>query len=279
MEDYDDLAAGPDEDGQLNISYNSWRMMPDELFGFKKRLVKLNISHNKLEEISSQFGTLTLLQELDVSYNCITSLDPSIGHCIRLRHFDISHNQLTSLPPAVSQCVMLESVRCGNNKIESVPNDIGKLPTLYTLELQNNDLTYLPSVIGAIPTLKDIRCEGNTKLEMIPPALRSDAATIIWCLRLHKSYEDRIAANLASYREVKHRLRESAESNLRLQERVVALTARVKELEDERPYKYLAWKVRFLAKTATVREYVRRRFDGSRVVGGGRVDRVSDAES
>lgn len=265
MEDYDDLAAGPDEQGQLNLSYNSWRVMPDELFGFRTRLIKLNISHNKLEEISSQFGTLVLLQELDVSYNCVTSLDASIGKCIRLRNLNISHNELTSLPAAISECVMLETLMCGNNKIETVPPDIGKLPTLYTLELQNNELTFLPSVIGAIPTIKEVRCEGNPSLEMIPPKLRADSNTIIWCLRLHKSYEDRIKTNLTSYKEVKFRLREGTESNLRLQENLIELSQKVKELEIERPYKYLAFKVKCLSKTVTLREFVRNRLKRNRI--------------
>ena len=62
MEDYDDVTTGPEENGALNLSFNSWPKVPCEVFTFSKQLVKLNLSNNKLDILSSDFGSLFLLQ-------------------------------------------------------------------------------------------------------------------------------------------------------------------------------------------------------------------------
>ena len=50
MEEYDELSAGPDEDGRFNLSYNDWTIMPyDRCTGYSNRLIYLNISLNHME--------------------------------------------------------------------------------------------------------------------------------------------------------------------------------------------------------------------------------------
>ena len=124
MEEYDDVTAGPDENGALNLSFNSWPKVPYEVFTFSNKLIKLNLNNNKLAKISSDFGSMVLLQgeffyyvklfltfeELNVSYNRIEIVDDSISNCIRLKYFNISNNELVSMPDGLYKCVMLVGV-------------------------------------------------------------------------------------------------------------------------------------------------------------------------
>ena len=56
MEEYDELSAGPNEEGTLDLSHNAWAELPDQLFGFASRILTLDLSHNKLLEVEADFG-------------------------------------------------------------------------------------------------------------------------------------------------------------------------------------------------------------------------------
>lgn len=108
MEEYNDFSRGPDDEGKLTLSYDDWTNLPKELCDeYTDRLLFLNLSYNKLSDISGDIGKLILLKELNVSHNQIIKLDPAIGSCIRLRRLDVSHNRIVSLPVDISHCTLL----------------------------------------------------------------------------------------------------------------------------------------------------------------------------
>ncbi len=111
MEEYDDLSNGPNEDGSFNLSYNDWTVIPYNLcVDYSDNLIYLNLSFNKIVEITAEIGNLTLLKELNLSYNCLKKLDPAIGKCIRLRKIDVSFNQLVIFPmEVITECKLLVS--------------------------------------------------------------------------------------------------------------------------------------------------------------------------
>ena len=113
MEEYDDLTAGPHDDGSLNLSYNDYEDMPHELFDlFYDRLLHLNLSYNGLTKISKNIQKLVLLKELNLSHNQIDFIDPAISCCVRLRRLNVSCNNLTTLPAELSHCRLLVSFGC-----------------------------------------------------------------------------------------------------------------------------------------------------------------------
>ena len=75
MEDYDELSAGPNEDGQLTVNHDSWNQLPYDLIDFSDRLIFLNMSYNKISEISSIIGSLILLE---VRHVFVKFLTPSL---------------------------------------------------------------------------------------------------------------------------------------------------------------------------------------------------------
>jgi Leucine-rich repeat (LRR) protein len=117
MEEYDDLAQGPNESGSFNLSYGGWNIVPYEICTeFSTRLIYLNLSHNSIAEITDQIGNLTVLKELNLSHNTLKKISLEIGKCVRLRKIDFSENQLESLPVDLfSKCKFL--VRYTTSKI------------------------------------------------------------------------------------------------------------------------------------------------------------------
>jgi Leucine-rich repeat (LRR) protein len=109
MEEYDDLAVGPNKDGSLNLSHNTWKTLPPELSAFSG-LLHLHMSNNQLTSIPEPIGALVLLRTLDVSINRIEKIDGAIGKCIRLRHFNFAKNRVENLPVDIGNCILMVSI-------------------------------------------------------------------------------------------------------------------------------------------------------------------------
>lgn len=108
MEEYDDLAAGPTDDGSMSLCHDTWKTLPD-LAEFSNRLLHLDMSNNQLDSIPESIGNLILLQTLNVSFNQIEDIDGAIGKCIRLRRLNLARNRVQSLPTSIGSCILLVS--------------------------------------------------------------------------------------------------------------------------------------------------------------------------
>ena len=111
MEEYDELARGPNDDGSIDLSHNTWKTLPSELNDFSSSLLHLRMSNNQLMTIPESIGNLVLLQSLDFSFNHIENIDGAIGKCIRLRRLNVSKNRLQELPKETCNCLLLVSMR------------------------------------------------------------------------------------------------------------------------------------------------------------------------
>jgi hypothetical protein len=64
------------------------------------------LSHNRISEMSNDFGNLLAIRELNLAYNKLRQIDP-VTKLIRLRILNVSHNLLTSIPKDIARCTML----------------------------------------------------------------------------------------------------------------------------------------------------------------------------
>lgn len=267
MEEYDDLENGPDEHGSINLSYNEWNEMPEELYEeYKDRILKLNLSHNRLLEVSHHLGKLILLKELCVSNNCIESIDPCIGKCVRLRKLDVSHNLLREVPKEISKCVLLDTLLLHNNKLTCITDDISNLQALEQLDLrENTHLYYISPKISSIPCLKSVPCDGNDNLEsMIPKGMRTNSDLVLWILRLHQAYADKIQHLKSIYYSTESTAIDLEVEKNEIQRQLLNLHNEVEKLRLDRPTFYIEWKRNFFTsinqKIQNVKEWKSRVF-------------------
>ena len=61
----------------------------------KANVAVVDLSHNNLSTLPSDFGTLTMIVRLDLSKNRLTALPDSFGNLHRLTRLDLVSNRLT----------------------------------------------------------------------------------------------------------------------------------------------------------------------------------------
>ena len=242
MEEYDELSAGPNALGALDLSHSAWTSLPDTLFGFGPLLLSLNLSHNKLSSLQDEFGSLVILSKLDLGNNVIEKCSSEIGKCIRLRNLDLSFNRLDEIPSSIGCCILLEVINFKSNFLVTLPSEMGNIIALRILEVQDNKLEYIPSTIAGIPTLEEIHCSGNDKLEMVPPDMRESSDMVLWSLRLHLSQATSINDKMAIHDKWEGKAREAEENRLRTRDDLEELKGQIQELTEERPWRYIALK-------------------------------------
>ena len=166
----------------LNASHNCiGPIVPSHL---PKKLMRIELSNNKLVEMSRCFCLLIHLENLDLSNNKISAVNCTLVEVRPLRVLNLRGNQLNSIPVLPQNGVLdnfngvepVEGVECkmshgkcehvvrvgpSRNKLRGLPHDLGMFGNLKTLDLANNDLTSLPPSIGWIRSLQRLTLEGN----------------------------------------------------------------------------------------------------------------------
>jgi len=92
--------------------------------------------------------------------------------------------------------------------------------------------------------LKAIPCNGNDTLAMIPNDMQSDSELVLWTLRLHQSYKDKVEHRMKEYKEIERIAKKIELHKLDLREEVSKLEPEVEKLRHDRPLKYIAQKAR-----------------------------------
>lgn len=176
MEEYDDLATGPSEDGTINLSHNTWKALPSDLNNFATTLLHLQMCNNQLSSIPESIGDLVLLRTLDVSQNQIESIDGAVGKCIRLRRLNVAKNHIKALPSEISNCILLvscsgwamrrdfcikhsgpshqqsqqEEINASDNQMRSLPQELMRLIVLSVVDVRNNRLGTIPTELSRV---------------------------------------------------------------------------------------------------------------------------------
>ncbi|XP_023162502.2 chaoptin [Drosophila hydei] len=110
----------------LDLSYNQMPVLTYDITFGTKKLLKLNVSNNQINELRrGVISNFTSLQSLDLSHNELSNL-MSEEHIFdlpkNLSSLDISHNQIYHLPFAnVVKTVSLKYVDLRNNNLEDIP--------------------------------------------------------------------------------------------------------------------------------------------------------------
>ncbi|KAL4479491.1 hypothetical protein ABPG72_011813 [Tetrahymena utriculariae] len=122
-----------------------------------KKITKLELSQNKLQDIPYEIFELSELRTLKLDNNYIKSIpDLVFDKFIELKEFSISNNLVKYIPISIQKSQSLTTVDFGLNHIEVIPEEIFNLPQLTVLSLTSNDFECIPSsIIKVESTLKE----------------------------------------------------------------------------------------------------------------------------
>ena len=244
MEEYDDLSAGPTEDGTLDLSHNTWTVIPPELSQFSTTLLHLDMKNNRLTQIPECISSLILLQTLDVSLNQIEYIDKGIGQCIRLRSLNVSRNKIESLPPQLP--IMLEQIIADHNRLTTLPETLTDLIAISIIDVRDNQLKSIPLGLCRVPTLRRVLCEGNNDLTVAPENMRDDTDLLFHCLEMQLKFKEVIVAKSNQREELQAKADEFREKQYNATNSISELDNDIAALEWERPGEYIRRKERVI---------------------------------
>ena len=134
------------------------------------RLSILDLSKNKLTEISPKVGTITFLKSLDLSSNQLRDLPFEIAYIFYLETLDLSANKLDSIPKALYSMKHLRSLDLSDNNIQTF--DIASMAKLHTLDLSGNGLSQISKPASKLKQMRILDLSDNS-LTAVPPAVGS----------------------------------------------------------------------------------------------------------
>ncbi|KAJ8674117.1 hypothetical protein QAD02_005379 [Eretmocerus hayati] len=172
----------------LSLVDKNLSRIPDELFedATEAEVTCIDLSRNKLQELTYPLSKVTTVTDLKVSYNLLSELPDWLGESLfRLRYLDLSKNNLTSLPDSIGCLNFLVELNISFNKFEEMPecvykvvsleilvaNDnkmtsidvpaLSQLQQLANLDLSNNNIGFVPPELGNLVNLRNLSLNGN----------------------------------------------------------------------------------------------------------------------
>ncbi|KAI6193751.1 hypothetical protein M3Y96_01052000 [Aphelenchoides besseyi] len=154
---------------ELDLSFNSIRVLDTSDFSGLHGITKLILSHNKIETIEANaFEDMPWLEYLDLSNNPITTWSPHVFRGISnvLKGINMAATGLFSLPKLTNKSVRFLNI--SSNKIYELQTvDVEQLKKLKILDLSNNNLRELSStVLRVLSQLKHLNLNGNRIQEL-----------------------------------------------------------------------------------------------------------------
>ncbi|RDY05793.1 Plant intracellular Ras-group-related LRR protein 4, partial [Mucuna pruriens] len=156
---------------KLDLSENRVTVLPSTIGGLSS-LTILDLHSNKIAELPECVGDLLTLVYLNVRGNQLTSLPASLGRLERLQELDLSSNQLSVLPDAIGSLVSLKILNVETNEIEEIPHSIGRCGSLRELCADYNRLKALPEAVGKIESLEVLSVRYNN-IKQLPTTMSS----------------------------------------------------------------------------------------------------------
>ena len=163
------LLLGDKKDSYSNRNANNITKIPADIKNLK-RLVKIDLSHNLLEEIPSEFGQLRSLKELRLSYCYLQKTPRPIFWLKKLTKLILDHNGLKGISTNIEKLANLSSIDLSNNQILTIPSELFNLKKLTNLNLSHNNITDLSSGVTKLKNLKILNISNNN-LENLPPEI------------------------------------------------------------------------------------------------------------
>jgi Leucine-rich repeat (LRR) protein len=120
----------------------------------KDKVIKLDLSKQKLDSFPKEIFLLPNLQYLDLKKNRISFVPNEISELKKLQYLNLSKNRLDSLPESIGNLTHLKVLSVSQNYLVKLPESIGNLKQLEVLDLWSNDLRFFPESMKELKMLK-----------------------------------------------------------------------------------------------------------------------------
>ena len=130
--------------------------------GLSFNLTRLELSHNKIQQLPVHLGSLNKLEELYITQNLITQLPETICALENLTTLLIDDNLLKELPEDIGSCKNLIRLDANANNLVKLPESLVKIKTIETLMFSNNSITDLPNWVTHLSTVKYLDYTKNS---------------------------------------------------------------------------------------------------------------------
>ena len=135
-------------------------------------LMYLNISMNKIKNISNEIVELKNLKVFRADYNIITCIPYYFFELTELTELYLKCNKIKTLPIKIKKLTNLEVLNINSNDIRKIPIEIGNLTKLICLELSANKITNIPSEIGNLTKITYLNL-GHNNIDKIPLQIKN----------------------------------------------------------------------------------------------------------
>ncbi|URD95100.1 LRR repeats and ubiquitin-like domain-containing protein [Musa troglodytarum] len=156
--------------GIVALRDSKLRALPSEVLVVDSFVRTLDLTNNKINEVTPEISRLVNMQRLVLADNLIESLPTTIGVLRSLKVLILDGNRVTDLPDELGSLYRLERLSITGNSLTCLPKNIGDLRNLLLLNVSNNKLKSLPESIGGCVSLEELQANGNF-IEELPPSV------------------------------------------------------------------------------------------------------------
>jgi Leucine-rich repeat (LRR) protein len=198
----------------LQAAYNELSCLPlgiQEL----RNLRTLDLSGNRLEEVSFQTGCFPILESLILQGNRLQRF-PDIGGCTALIKLDVSENAIHEIPEWITLLQGLQDFQANRCGLEQLPKGMGLLsnlrtvglacnrlralpaqvhwPLVQTVDLSLNEFSEVSAEVGQLPSLDRLDLSYNIHLLDLPPSFSRTLRTLVVDTTQREVLEEDLAA-------------------------------------------------------------------------------------
>jgi Leucine-rich repeat (LRR) protein len=198
----------------LQVAYNELSCLPPGIQELRN-LRTLDLSGNRLEEVSFQTGCSPALESLILQGNRLLRF-PDIVGCTALTKLDVSENAIHEIPEWIEYLQGLQEVQANRCGLEQLPKGMGLLsnlrivglacnrlrslpprlhwPLVQTVDLSLNEFREVSAEVGQLPLLDRLDLSYNMHLLELPPFFSRTLRTLVVDITQRELLEEDLVA-------------------------------------------------------------------------------------